>query len=341
MLEARFEKRYGDFTLHADISAGREVLALLGASGAGKTQTLKCIAGVLKPDRGYIAMDGRVWFDSERRVFVPPQERGVGLLFQHYALFPNMTVRQNLLCGLRHSTPRAERGSEVDRLLSSFCLQGLGDRLPSQLSGGQQQRVALARCLARKPKLLLLDEPFAALDSHLRWRLEQELMTTLAAFEGTTLYVTHDREETRRLCQRVCVMHNGRTQPPVVTGDWYSSPATVNAALLAGFENVAEAESKADGQASIPSWAIEWPCARERVAAVAFRAEHARLQPKQEDYAIRCRILRTTELETICTPWERPDALLRAPATARFAIGEAVWLCIEPKNVVWLGMEEL
>ena len=126
-----------------------------------------------------------------------------GLLFQNYALFPNMTVRQNLLCGLRRDTPRDNREAEVRRMLERFCLMGLENRMPDQLSGGQQQRVALARCLARKPRLLLLDEPFAALDTHLRWRLEQELMDTLAGFEGTTVYVTHDREETRRLCQRV------------------------------------------------------------------------------------------------------------------------------------------
>ena len=184
MLEMRIEKRFSGFHLQMSLTAGHETMAILGASGAGKTMTLQCLAGVVKPDRGYIALDGKVWFDSDKRIFVPPQERGVGLLFQNYALFPNMTVRQNLLCGLRRETPRPLREAETRLLMERFCLTGLGDRLPSQLSGGQQQRVALARCLARKPKLLLLDEPFAALDTHLRWQLEQELMLTLETFEG-------------------------------------------------------------------------------------------------------------------------------------------------------------
>ena len=195
MLEVRIEKKLGNFHLQVELSAGRETLALLGASGAGKTMTLQCLAGMVKPDRGYIVFDGNVWFDSEKRIFVPPQERGVGLLFQNYALFPNMTVRQNLLCGLRRNTPRHARELAANQLLERFCLNGLEEHLPAQLSGGQQQRVALARCLAGQPRLLLLDEPFAALDTHLRWRLEQDLMNTLNDFIGPTLYVTHDRDE--------------------------------------------------------------------------------------------------------------------------------------------------
>ena len=128
MLEARIEKRYAGFTLKVDINAENETLALLGANGAGKTMTLKCIAGIIKPDRGYIAVDGKVWFDSQRHIDIKPQERGVGLLFQQYALFPNMTVRQNLLCGLRHDTQKQDRSNEVDRLIDTFCLQGLASQ---------------------------------------------------------------------------------------------------------------------------------------------------------------------------------------------------------------------
>ena len=251
MLEARIEKRFAGFTLRAEIQAGNETLALLGASGAGTSMTLRCLAGVVRPDRGFIRVDGRTWFDSERHIDIRPQERGVGLLFQNYALFPNMTVRQNLLCGLRHSTPKGERKAEVDRLLDTFCLHGLGDRLPAQLSGGQQQRVALARCMARKPSLLLLDEPFAALDTHLRWRLMQDMKDTLTAFAGTTLYVTHDREETLTLCDRVCVVHEGRVRPAVPVRAWYRAPQTRSAANLAGFENVLDIAQIADNRAAL------------------------------------------------------------------------------------------
>ena len=251
MLEARIEKRFAGFTLRAEIEAGNETLALLGASGAGKSMTLRCLAGVVRPDRGYIRVDGRTWFDSEWHVDIRPQERGIGLLFQNYALFPNMTVLQNLLCGLRHDTPRREREAEARRLIDSFCLRGLEDRLPAQLSGGQQQRVALARCMARKPALLLLDEPFAALDTHLRWQLLQDMKDTLAAFPGTALYVTHDREETLTLCDRVCVVHKGRIRPAVPVRTWYRAPQTKSAARLAGFENVLDVTTRNGSMAEI------------------------------------------------------------------------------------------
>jgi molybdate transport system ATP-binding protein len=340
VLEAHIEKTLGAFRLNVELTAGNETLALLGASGAGKTLTLKCLAGVVKPDRGRIVVDGRTWFDSEKRVCVPPQERGVGLLFQSYALFPNMTVRQNLLCGLRRGTPRREREAEAARLAERFCLTGLEDLLPVQLSGGQQQRAALARCLARKPGLLLLDEPFAALDAHLRWQLEQELSATLTAFTGTTLYVTHDRDETRRLCTRVCVVHRGRAQKITDAAEWYRRPATRSAALLAGFENVADATIAKDGTAEITAWGLRLPPAREDAAAAAFRAQDARLTDTREEFSIRCRIFRSTEQETIVTPIDRPSCLIRVGANERFTAGDEAWLGVPLGKIAWLGREE-
>ena len=340
MLEVQIEKRFAGFHLNVNLSAGNETLALLGASGAGKTMTLQCLAGLVKPDRGYIALDGHVWFDSDKHIFLPPQERGVGLLFQNYALFPNMTVRQNLLCGLRRETHRRERDQAVDRLMERFCLTGLGDRLPTQLSGGQQQRVALARCLARKPKLLLLDEPFAALDTHLRWRLEQELMNTLADFDGSTLYVTHDRDETRRLCGRVCVLHHGCSQPAMPVSQWYHHPATRSAAQLAGFENVAEVTSARNGVAFVEEWSATIPCPNADAAGVAFRAEHAAFEPVAKDFAVPCRIVRSTELETIGVPLARESAFIRARAQTELAAGCEAYLNVPAEQLVWLCREE-
>lgn len=340
MLQARFEKRYAGFALRVDIAAENGTMALLGASGAGKTMTLKCLAGVVKPDKGQIVVDGQIWFDSARRIDLRPQERGVGLLFQNYALFPNMTVRQNLLCGLMHGTPRKSRGAEAERLLAAFSLQGLGERLPAQLSGGQQQRVALARCLARKPQLLLLDEPFAALDAHLRWRLMQDLGETLAAFSGTALYVTHDRDETLTLCDSVCVMHGGRTQPAVSAQDWYQRPQTTYAAHLAGFENVLDVVADGAGSATLHGCGAVWPNAPKGSAALAFRAADVRLAAQQRELAIRCRIVRVSALETVLTPVTGAGILLRAPAQATYGEGSEVWLCVPPECVLWLKREE-
>ena len=152
--------------------------------------TLKCIAGIEKPDRGTITLDGRVLFDSEKHINLTPQQRRVGYPFQQYALFPNMTAAQNILCGIRTGS-RAVKKEKLAALLRTFRLEGLEKKLPAQLSGGQQQRVALARILASEPQAILLDEPFSALDSYLKWELELELGELLGAFDGPILWVSH------------------------------------------------------------------------------------------------------------------------------------------------------
>ena len=174
-LTVQIQKRYGNFRLDVDFTAeSGQSLALLGASGCGKSTALKCIAGVDRPDRGRVELDGRVLFDSEAGIDLPPQKRRAGLLFQSCALFPNMTVERNIaVCLGRLERPR--RRERTAELLALLRLEGQAGLYPRQLSGGQRQRAALARCLAAEPRALLLDEPFSALDSFLKWRLEQEL----------------------------------------------------------------------------------------------------------------------------------------------------------------------
>ena len=171
-LSVNIRKRLGDFQLDVNFAAENEVLGLVGASGCGKSVTLRCIAGILKPDEGHIELDGRVFFDSEKRIHLPPQERRVGYLFQQYALFPNMTAAQNISSAVRDKSRKTEIAA---RLMQTFQLQNVASSRPAQLSGGQQQRAALARILASDPQILLLDEPFSALDSYLKSQLEQEL----------------------------------------------------------------------------------------------------------------------------------------------------------------------
>lgn len=167
------KKDFGRFRLDVEFEAGSgEVTGLLGASGCGKSVTLKCVAGIEKPDEGRIVLDGRVLFDSERRIDLTPQRRRVGYLFQNYALFPNMILAQNIAVGVRD---RAKRRETVERLVKSFYLEGCEGKYPRQLSGGQQQRAALARILASEPEVLMLDEPFSALDSYLKWQVELEV----------------------------------------------------------------------------------------------------------------------------------------------------------------------
>ena len=208
-LEVNITKKLNGFTLHANFAARRTATAILGASGCGKSMTLRCIAVIVRPDEGRIALDGRVLFDSAQGIDLPPQQRNVGLLFQNYALFPNMTVEQNILCALKKEKDPAARRAACAEALRAMRLEELAKRLPGALSGGQQQRAALARILAAKPRILMLDEPFSALDSYLREEVEGEVGSLLAGFAGTALLVTHNRDEAYRLCREMIVMDSG------------------------------------------------------------------------------------------------------------------------------------
>lgn len=235
-LLVNIEKRLGDFHLRVDLRAEDGVLALLGASGCGKTMTLKCIAGIERPDRGRIEVDGRVLFDSERHIDLSPQRRRAGLLFQNYALFPNMTVYENIRCGVRRDRSAGEEA--VRRIMERFNLSALQKHYPHQLSGGQQQRTALARVLISAPDILLLDEPFSALDSHLRFEMEGELRQLLHSFPGTALLVSHDRDEVFRLADTLAVMDGGTVDICGPKEQVFSRPGTLSAARLTGCKNL-------------------------------------------------------------------------------------------------------
>lgn len=237
-LEVTIAKRFEGFTLHAEFAAGNTAAAILGASGCGKSMTLRCIAGVVKPDSGRIVLDGRVLFDSEKGIDLPPQQRNVGLLFQNYALFPNMTVEQNILCALKKEKKPAARKAACGSALRAMRLEELAHRLPSELSGGQQQRAALARILAGRPRILMLDEPFSALDSYLREEVEGEVGSLLSNFDGTALLVTHDRDEAYRLCREMIVMDSGEVLRAGTTKEVFADPRRLTAARLTGCKNI-------------------------------------------------------------------------------------------------------
>ena len=193
MLTVDIKKKLDNFILDVQFETDREILALLGASGCGKSMTLKCIAGIAKPDEGRIVLNGRVLFDSDKGINLSPQKRRVGYLFQQYALFPNMTVEKNIAAGCMEKN-RERKKALVSEKIEKMHLSGLEHKYPSQLSGGQQQRVALARILINDPELLLLDEPFSALDSFLKWQLEMELSDDLKEFGRGALFVSHSKD---------------------------------------------------------------------------------------------------------------------------------------------------
>ena len=247
-------KDFGTFKLDVSFETeSGQITGLLGASGCGKSMTLRCIAGIEKPDRGRIVLDDKVLFDSEQYIDLPPQKRRVGYLFQNYALFPNMTVAQNIAVGVRDKKTRRET---VERLIGTLCLEGQEKKYPRQLSGGQQQRVALARILASAPEVLLLDEPFSALDSYLKWQVELELSDLLASFPGPVLFVTHNRDEVQRLCQQVCVLDQGKSQAVLPVKELFEAPRTLSACLLSGCKNISRARVTEDGKVEALDWGV-------------------------------------------------------------------------------------
>lgn len=250
------KKRLGDFHLDVQISSENEILGLLGASGCGKSMTLKCIAGIERPDSGRIVLNGKTLFDAKRHIDLPPQQRNVGFLFQRYALFPNMTVQQNILCGVHDEKNRKQRRERCDEMIARFRLHGLERHYPYQLSGGQQQRVALARIFAASPEILLLDEPFSALDSYLKWQLEMELSDILSAFDRPVVYVSHDRGEVYCLTERVCVMDHGSAKGMMAVSELFSDPVTLPAALLSGCKNFSKATRVDDTHVFAADWGI-------------------------------------------------------------------------------------
>jgi molybdate transport system ATP-binding protein len=236
-LDVALTKQLPDFTLDVAWSAGDGVAVLFGPSGAGKTLTLQCLAGLIRPDAGRIALGERVLFDAARGIDVPPQRRRIGYVFQGYALFPHLTVADNVGFGLRE-TPRAQRRERVARMLERLGLAGLARRYPRELSGGERQRVALGRALAIEPALLLLDEPLSALDAPLRRALRDELRGLLSDVGTAAVLVTHDFVEAYRLADRIVVYDGGRVVQSAPRAELLWQPASEAVARIMGVRNL-------------------------------------------------------------------------------------------------------
>ncbi len=232
MLQVNFEKELSDFKLRVQFDIGAEILVLFGASGAGKTLTLNCLAGLVTPERGRIALNGSVLFDDAARVNLPARVRRVGYVFQQYALFPHLTVRENVAFGAQG------RASQVDELLELVGLASLATRHPSLLSGGQQQRVALARALAIEPRVLLLDEPFSALDAPTREQLRHELRAIQRRVQVPTVFVTHDLGEAYFLADKLAVIERGELLQVDTPGEILRKPRDLRVARAVGVKNI-------------------------------------------------------------------------------------------------------
>jgi molybdate transport system permease protein len=254
-LEVTIEKKLADFTLDVSFTADGGPLSILGASGAGKTMLLRSIAGLETPERGRIALNGRVLFDSSRRLQSAARERRVGVLFQNYALLPHRTVAENVAFGL-DQMPRHEQEARVRALVARMHLAGLEQRYPRELSGGEQQRAALARALAIEPEALLLDEPLSALDTHLRSQMEAQLQQAFATYRRPVLLVTHNIEEAYRLGQQLLVLSQGRIAAFGAKDEIFRQPGSVEVARLTGCKNFSRARSVSNDLVE----ALDWGC---------------------------------------------------------------------------------
>jgi molybdate transport system ATP-binding protein len=299
-LYVNIKKNYGSFALDVKFEQDSGVLGLLGASGCGKTLTLRAISGIITPDSGKIVLNGKTLYDSEKRVHIPPQKRRTGYLFQNYALFPNMTTKQNIACGLHYIRDKRVRNKAVCDMINKMQLTGLENLKPNQLSGGQQQRVALARILAGEPEILLLDEPFSALDSYLKEQMLLELRGILASFNKDTLIVTHSRDEAYKLCENLAIMENGIICDSGGAKAIFSNPQTITSAVLTGCKNIVAAEKCGETLVRVSTWGVTFETGRkigENPIAIGIRSHHFSGDAAENTYPVRV-------IETIEEPFE-------------------------------------
>lgn len=249
------KKNFSGFNLNVNFNIEDNIIGLLGASGSGKSMTLRCIAGLETPLSGRIILDEKILYDSEKKINIKTGKRKTGFLFQNYALFPNMTVRDNIGFGLEGMSS-GNKNKVIDEKINMMDLKGLESRFPGQLSGGQQQRVAIARAMAIDPEILLLDEPFSALDSHLRNKMEETLKKVLVHYSGTTIFVSHNRDEIYRICKSIIIMNNGSVEACGDRNYIFENPGTVAGARLTGCKNISRIKILGDNILE----ALDWGC---------------------------------------------------------------------------------
>ena len=230
-LEVSLKKKVNGFSLDVAWKTGNELAVLFGFSGAGKTMTLQMIAGLMKPDEGIVSLDGKIFFSGMEGINVPPYQRSFGYVFQDLALFPHMTVIKNIFYGAKN-VPEPERRTRAERIIEAFRLNGIEDRLPSEISGGQKQRVAFARALIKQPDMLLLDEPFSALDYPLRREMRQFLQGVRSDFNIPVVLVTHDLGEATMLADTMIVYTHGSVAQVGSPEEIYRNPSCEEVALL-------------------------------------------------------------------------------------------------------------
>ncbi|MGL5835788.1 MAG: ATP-binding cassette domain-containing protein, partial [Waterburya sp.] len=271
------QKKLPGFVLDISLQTDQTPLGLLGASGAGKSLILRCIAGLETPDQGRIVLNGKVLFDSEKGINLPSRARNCGFLFQNYALFPHLTIAENIAFGMPSGKSSREIKQEVEQQLISVDLVGMGDRYPRELSGGQQQRVALARARASEPGIMLLDEPFSALDTYLRDQQEKILRNNLKHYQGVTLFITHNLEEAYRVCPNLMIIDQGRAIANGTKQDIFEHPGNYRTAQLTGCKNFSRAAMINENQIQ----ALDWNCTLKTIEPIPKSLEYVGIRAHQ------------------------------------------------------------
>ena len=278
-------KSLSSFNLDVSMESKGGIIGFLGASGSGKSMTLKCIAGLEKPSKGKIVINDKVLFDSEEKINVKTRDRKVGFLFQNYALFPHMTIKDNIEIGL-DKISKEEKSKLSANYIKKFGLEGLESRYPWQFSGGQQQRVALARALITSPDILLLDEPFSALDNHLRASMERELVEILKDYEGTVVFVTHDIAEAYRVCDKIIVFDGGKAKDIRDKNKLFEAPQSLAEAKLTGCKNISKAKKLDNNFIFAEGWNLKLKCLEEvkdNINYIAIRSHNIKLCKNEEE----------------------------------------------------------
>lgn len=254
-LEVSVRRKLKGFSLDVSLKTDGGVMGLLGASGSGKSMTLRCIAGIDRPDEGRIVLNGEVLYDSAGKISLPPQKRKVGYLFQNYALFPTMTAEENI--GVSLKCPKGEKAEKTASMIRKYHLEGLEKRYPMELSGGQQQRVALARMLIADPEVIMLDEPFSALDAFLREQMLQELLSMLEDYRGEVLLVSHSRDDIYKCCSSLTIISSGRSLMTGDTKEIFRNPRLEETCRLTGCKNISPARKTGTRKIFAEAWKTE------------------------------------------------------------------------------------
>lgn len=249
-LSVEIKSKLNIFEMDISLKTTSKRIGILGASGSGKSMLLKYISGIIAPDEGVIKLNDEILFDSSKKINIKPQKRNVAYMFQNYALFPTMSVRENIEIIIEGNKEYREK--KASELMKRFCIDNIANKMPRDLSGGQQQRVALARIMAYEPKLILLDEPFSAMDSDLKDKLQMELEEMVADYDGIIIMVSHSRDEIYRFSDELIIIDNGGIVEYGKTKNVFDFPKTIQGAKMVGINNVLSAKIKDDLMLNIP-----------------------------------------------------------------------------------------